>query len=57
MKKNDAEPITNIPRRRMGFGPPRGGFGGAPGGVDMLIFFLDAERWREDVEKGEDNLL
>jgi len=57
MKKNDAEPITNIPRRRMGFGPPRGGFGGAPGGVDMLLFFVDAERWREDVEKGEDNLL
>lgn len=35
MKKNEAEPITNIPRRRYGFGPPRGGLGGAPGGVDI----------------------
>lgn len=42
MKKNDAEPITNIPRRRYGFGPPRLGLGGAPGAVDILIEFFGA---------------
>jgi hypothetical protein len=42
MKKNDAEPITNIPRRRYGFGPPRRGLGGAPGAVDIMIQFFEA---------------
>ena len=51
MKKNDAEPITNIPRRRYGFGPPRLGLGGAPGAVDILVdFFKALLEVREGVE-------
>jgi hypothetical protein len=40
MKKNDAEPITKMPRRRYGFGPPRLGLGGAPGAVDIMVEFF-----------------
>jgi hypothetical protein len=51
MKKNDAEPITNMPRRRYGFGPPRRGLGGAPGAVDILVdFFKVLLEVREGVE-------
>ena len=42
MKKNDAEPITKIPSRRYGFGPPLLGFGGAPGAVDIVNEFFEA---------------
>jgi len=42
MKKNDAEPITKMPRRRYGFGPPLLGLGGAPGAVDILIRLFEA---------------
>lgn len=42
MKKNDAEPITKMPRRRYGFGPPLLGLGGAPGAVDILIGSFEA---------------
>jgi hypothetical protein len=42
MKKNDAEPITNMPRRRYGFGPPRLGLGGAPGAVDIPVELFEA---------------
>jgi hypothetical protein len=51
MKKNDAEPITNIPRSRYGFGPPLLGLGGAPGAVDILNELFEAVlEVREGVE-------
>ena len=42
MKKKDAEPITKMPRRRYGLGPPLLGFGGAPEAVDILDEFFEA---------------